>query len=116
MAAPGGAEEVRFANEQSSADIVTLATADRSGDERDYARLLAKHLGAEYAERIYDPVRFDPQISASAGLPRPSSRSFQSTIDALLADAAGDLGAQIVFDLKVEIAAIAYKDDDGDEE
>ena len=28
MAAPGGAEEVRFANEQSSADIVTLATAD----------------------------------------------------------------------------------------
>ena len=76
----------------------TLATADRSGDERDYARLLAEHLGAEYAERIYDPVRFDPQVSASASLPRPSRRSFLSTIDALLADAADNLGAQIVFD------------------
>ena len=77
---------------------VTLATADRSGDERDYARLLAEHLGAEYVERIYDPARFDPQVSASAGLPRPSRRSFLSTIDALLADAADNLGAQIVFD------------------
>jgi len=77
---------------------VTLATADRSGDERDYARLLAEHLGAEYAERIYDPARFDPQVSASAGLPRPNRRSFLSTIDALLADAADNLGAQIVFD------------------
>ena len=87
-----------LARAQKPFSCVTLATADRSGDERDYARLLAKHLGAEYAERIYDPARFDPQVSASAGLPRPSRRSFLSTIDALLADAADNLGAQIVFD------------------
>lgn len=87
-----------LARAQKPFSCITLATSDRSGDERDYARLLAKHLGAEYAERIYDPVRFDPQTSASAGLARPSRRSFLSTVDALLADAAGDLEARIVFD------------------
>ncbi|MDF1835795.1 MAG: asparagine synthase-related protein [Alteraurantiacibacter sp. bin_em_oilr2.035] len=87
-----------LARAQKPFSCITLATSDRSGDERDYARLLAEHLGAAYAERIYDPVRFDPQISASAGLPRPSRRSFLSSVDELLAGAAGDLGAQIVFD------------------
>lgn len=77
---------------------VTLATADASGDERIYARQLAAHLDVELAELVYDLARYDPARSASAGLPRPSRRSFMTTVDALLAEGAASLGARMVLD------------------
>ncbi len=76
----------------------TLSTADRSGDERAYVELLANSLGAKWTGRIYDPAGFDPISPASQGLPRPSRRSFVASIDALLADCAHELGADVVFD------------------
>ena len=76
----------------------TLSTADRSGDERAYVALLANSLGAKWTGRIYDPADFDPISPASQGLPRPSRRSFVASIDALLADCAHELGADVVFD------------------
>jgi len=76
----------------------TLSTADRSGDERAYVALLANSLGAKWTGRIYDPAGFDPISPASQGLPRPSRRSFVASIDALLADCAHELGADVVFD------------------
>lgn len=77
---------------------ITLATADRSGDESDYARLLASHLDAGFARRVYDPALYDPAATASAGLPRPARKGFVSVVDALLADGARELGASAVFD------------------
>lgn len=76
----------------------TLSTADPSGDERVYVAMLAASLGAKWSERIYEPADFDPTSSASQGLPRPGRRSFVASIDALLADCARELGADIVFD------------------
>lgn len=76
----------------------TLSTADRSGDERAYVALLANSLGAKWTGRIYDSTGFDPISPASQGLPRPSRRSFVRSIDALLADCAHELGADLVFD------------------
>lgn len=76
----------------------TLATPDPSGDERDYVALMAQWLGVPWTARTYDPARFDPAVCASLGLPRPSRRSFVTTIDALLAECAAELEAAVVFD------------------
>lgn len=76
----------------------TLATTDPTGDERDYVALMAEWLDVAWTARIYDPARFDPTVCASLGQVRPSRRSFVTTIDALLAECAAELGAEIVFD------------------
>lgn len=77
---------------------VTTATADPSGDERAAVRGLARHLGIPIVEAVYDPVRFDPLLCASAGLPRPSRKSFLNEVDRLFSEAAEELGAAIVLD------------------
>ena len=79
-------------------DCVTVATADRSGDERAYARELAAKLQVRCAERLYDSALFDCTRPASARLPRPARRAFLSVLDAVLNDAMQELGATVVLD------------------
>lgn len=77
---------------------ITLATAEASGDERHFARLLAGHLGRPLQELIYNPALLEANSLASGGLPRPSRRTFVSAVDAMLAQGATNLGAAVVFD------------------
>jgi asparagine synthase (glutamine-hydrolysing) len=77
---------------------ITLATAEASGDERHFARLLAGHLGRPLQELTYDPAILGPDSLASRGLPRPSRRTFVFAVDRMLAYGAKKLGAAVVFD------------------
>lgn len=77
---------------------ITLATSDSSGDESDYARLLADHLGADFTRRFYDPAWYCPTACASAGLPRPGRKGFLTAVDALLAAGSSAQGKTIVLD------------------
>lgn len=77
---------------------VTLATQDPGGDERAAARQLAGHLGVRLHEETYAPEDFDPFRCASAGLPRPSRKSFLTSVDAMLAGARRRHGAASIWD------------------
>lgn len=77
---------------------ITLATSDSSGDESDYARLLADHLDADFTRRVYDPAYYRPTACASAGLSRPGRKGFLTAVDALLAAGSAELGKAIVLD------------------
>jgi asparagine synthase (glutamine-hydrolysing) len=77
---------------------ITLATADPSGDERSFVRLLAEHLGVRSIAALYDPGRIDPLRTASAGLARPSRKPFLAALDSTLLEAADNLGANVIFD------------------
>lgn len=76
----------------------TLRTSDPSGDESAFVRVLAEHLDASFHDAAYDLDQADPRHSASAGLPRPSRRSFLRAVDAGLTDAARKAGSAVVFD------------------
>lgn len=77
---------------------VTLATADPSGDERNFVEILAAHLGVAMDASIYDPASIDLTRSASAGLPRPARRNLSLALDAALEQARIRLGTNAVFD------------------
>ncbi len=77
---------------------VTMATVDRSGDERAYAQQLATHLRAPLEEFDYDPSVFDPLRSASRGQARPHRRLFSTAFDALLSEGAEALEGSAIFD------------------
>ncbi|MBD3774933.1 MAG: hypothetical protein IE921_15295 [Rhodobacteraceae bacterium] len=77
---------------------VTLATPDASGDERIHVRQLASHLGVPYLECRYDPSGFDIRLPASAGLTRPSRKSFLASLDNHLRQAMAQLAAGVVMD------------------
>lgn len=64
--------------------LVTIASRDPRGDERHYARILAKGLGLPLIERDEDIDLVDPFVSQSTHLPRPIGRSFSQSTDALL--------------------------------
>lgn len=76
----------------------TLATADPSGDERNFVEILSAHLGVAMDASIYDPASIDLTRSASAGLPRPARRNLSLALDAALEQARIRLGANAVFD------------------
>jgi asparagine synthase (glutamine-hydrolysing) len=77
---------------------ITLATNDRTGDEREFARSLASHHGVPLVERVYNTSSFDPFASASRGLPRPSRRAFLHVVDTMLAQCLPELDTSVVFD------------------
>jgi len=79
-------------------DCVTLATADPSGDERTYVRMIGDQLGVSIIDRTYDIRTIDPLDCVSAGLARPSRKTFMAAVDAALFDAAQSLGADVIFD------------------
>lgn len=102
VAASGGVDSSLICAALASAgrrfDCITLATADPSGDERAFAAALGDHLGARVVAAIYDPARGEPNAPASAGLPRPTRRTFMRALDAALEEARSELGANAVFD------------------
>lgn len=79
-------------------DCVTLATADPSCDERAFVRALSGHLGVRCIAATYDPARVDPLRPSSAGLARPSRKTFMQALDAALDDGRSELGVAAVFD------------------
>jgi asparagine synthase (glutamine-hydrolysing) len=79
-------------------DCATLATADPSGDESSYVKLLAEHFGVRSATHIYDVCRIDPLMSVSARLARPSRKPFMGARDAVLLEAGESINAKVLFD------------------
>lgn len=79
-------------------DCATLATADPSGDESTYVKLLAEHFGVRSVTHIYDVCRIDPLQSVSAGLARPSRKPFMGARDAALLEAVRSVNAKVLFD------------------
>lgn len=102
VAVSGGVDSSLICGALAAAELpfscVTLATRDPGGDERAAARQLADHLGVRLHEEIYVPKEFDPFQCASAGLPRPSRKSFLTRVDAMLAGAGQQSGAASVWD------------------
>jgi asparagine synthase (glutamine-hydrolysing) len=77
---------------------VTVSTSDRSGDERKHVELLAEHLQVPVAAQVYEDCSFDPWRPASAGLPRPSRKSFLRALDVAVYRAADELGMPTILD------------------
>lgn len=76
----------------------TLATAGASGDERCYARQIASAFDRPIIERTYDVGLLDPAATASAALPRPSRRLFQTVVDELLISSQRNHACAATFD------------------
>ena len=102
VAASGGVDSsfvcAALSSAETAFDCITVATSDRSGDERQSAAAVARQFGVKCVEREFDPVHFNPCEPASRGLPRPARRAFLSVFDRLLDDAREELGAVIVLD------------------
>jgi len=79
-------------------DCITLATADPSGDESAFVRLLGDHLGVRTIASTYALSHVDLLRPASLGLARPSRKAFMVALERALVAAAGELSADVVFD------------------
>ena len=102
VAASGGVDSslvcAALAHAGAPFDCITVAAADRSGDERLHARAVANWLGVRCLERAFDAKLFDPCESASRGLARPARRAFLAVFDRILEDARRELRAEAVWD------------------
>lgn len=87
-----------LARSKAEFSTITLATPEPSGDERDYARLVARHAGAPLVEAMRDPAVFKLECSTSRNLPRPSIPSFRQESDRLTHAAAHASGARLIVD------------------
>ncbi|WP_454884351.1 asparagine synthase-related protein [Sphingomonas oryzagri] len=76
---------------------LTLCTTGRSGDERDYARLVTGYLGATLYEREERIDLVDLARSDSAHLPRPVSRAFAQSGDHHSRSVAAEAGTDAFF-------------------
>lgn len=79
-------------------DCITIATADPSGDESAWVRVLADALGVGIKVRTFEPGLVDLGSPVSRGLPRPVRKGFMGQLHQLLHDACDELGARTVFD------------------
>lgn len=77
---------------------ITLVTAEPSGDERSYARLIAGHVGVPLVEGMRNPRAFCLERSPSRDLPRPSIPGFRQESDRLTHAAARKTGAGLIVD------------------
>ena len=77
---------------------LTLVTDDPAGDERRYARMVARHLGVELIEARRNPDRIDPSLSPAHDLPRPSIPLFRQESDNIAAETAEACGLALVMD------------------
>ncbi|WP_454887655.1 asparagine synthase-related protein [Sphingomonas oryzagri] len=80
-----------------SFSCLTDVTTDPSGDERDFARLMAEAVNAPLVESRQLVSAIDIRKSAAAHLPRPSARSFAQASDGALAALADSTGAEAFF-------------------
>jgi asparagine synthase (glutamine-hydrolysing) len=74
---------------------LTLATADRAGDERVYAREISRHLSVELLEEFERLDLIDIYANEARHLPRPVSRSFAQSADKIHQQAATQIGADL---------------------
>lgn len=86
------------AQSRTAFSCLNLTTGDPTGDERDYARLVAKALGAELLEAAHDIGDVDVAHSAAAHLPRPVARAFAQATRRRKLEAARRAGATAIFD------------------
>ncbi len=77
---------------------LTMAVADRQGDERAAARIVADHLGSTLVERLRDPGLVDLSRSLAAGLPRPTGAPFRQATFAAGDALAAAIGATHLVD------------------
>lgn len=93
----GGLDSSVLAASLAQADVhfscVTLVTPDGPGDERAYARLVARHLGKDLHEVEERASDIDIGHCAAAHLPRPVARCFAQSDDAIQMALAAKLGA-----------------------
>ncbi|MGN6620309.1 MAG: asparagine synthase-related protein [Sphingomonas sp.] len=76
---------------------VTLATHERLGDERQYARAVAERQEVDLIEREMTIEAIDPRRSNAASLPRPVSRLFAQAFDQIWAETVVMTGAEALF-------------------
>ena len=102
VAASGGVDSsficAALAKAQIDFSCITVATSDPSSDESQFVRLLGRHLGRKTICATFDLERIDPLRAASAGLPRPSRKSFMAALDTAVLEAGTSVGAAAVFD------------------
>ncbi|TCM13011.1 asparagine synthase (glutamine-hydrolysing) [Novosphingobium sp. PhB165] len=77
---------------------VNFVHEDSFGDERNWARMVARHLGCQLEELDFPLNAVDVTRSESADLPSPGSRVFMQGTNAALASAADALGADLTLD------------------
>ncbi len=77
-------------------DLVTFTTCDAPGDERDYGRLMARHVNRPLHEHLRDVARIDPDFSPAARLPRPAGRLFEQESRRIIEAVARETGAGAV--------------------
>jgi asparagine synthase (glutamine-hydrolysing) len=77
---------------------LTLATADATGDEREYARAVTNCFGLELSEAPYDPNAVDITLTCSNELPRPISRPAGQAARLKYRKIIDDLGVDVMFD------------------
>jgi asparagine synthase (glutamine-hydrolysing) len=77
---------------------LNLVIRDTSGDERPYAREVARHLGMPLVEAWRDARQVEVERSAAARLPRPSARSFLQESARIAAELAARAGAGALLD------------------
>lgn len=75
----------------------TLATRDREGDERAFARTLTRFLDVPLTERFYDPRHVTIGESGSSHLPRPTGHLLQQSYEHILRDIGQEAGIGAFF-------------------
>ncbi|MFA6115466.1 MAG: asparagine synthase-related protein [Sphingomonas sp.] len=76
-----------FAATKAELTCITLSADDPSGDEREYARVMCRAVGAELIEAPYLLKNIDIDCSVGAHLPRPGGRSQALAYDRQVLDA-----------------------------
>lgn len=77
---------------------LNMVTPDPIGDEREYARATAHHLGGSLHEALRDPAGIDFHRSLAARLPRPMTRAFNQESERLAFLEAERVGATALMD------------------
>lgn len=87
-----------LARSRANLSAITLVTSEPSGDERTYARLVARHVGTSLVEAMRNPAAFELERSPSRALPRPSIPGFRQESDRLAHAVARRSGAGLIVD------------------
>jgi asparagine synthase (glutamine-hydrolysing) len=81
----------------SNVTCVNLVSPSPDGDERRYARLVAKQAGYALREMDLDPRNVDLSAAISEARPRPGGHAILQALDRALIDVAGAVGASAFF-------------------
>lgn len=76
---------------------ITLVTQDRLGDEREFARAMAVHVGAQLHEPYFDLADADLSRSVSRHFPKAIGTIHETAYHAAVVRAANGIGADAVF-------------------